>query len=90
MAEHRPGDLAVPELGNTDLAGEGAVGFVKDILCGDLNLLAQVLSREQQVEGGRGDDDFGIGVQLGGIEVGDDVLDLLDGAVPTHKPARLV
>lgn len=90
VAEHSPGDLAVLELGNTNLAGEGAIGLVKDVLRGHLNLPAQVLARKQQVERGRGDDDFGIGVQLGGIEVGYDVLDLLDGAIPAHKIALLV
>jgi hypothetical protein len=41
-----------------------------------------VLAREEEVESGRGDDDFGFGVERGAVEVVDYVADGFDGAVP--------
>jgi hypothetical protein len=82
VAEERPGDVGVLELGNGDLAGEGAVGLVEDVLGGDLNALASVLASEEEVEGGRGDDDLGVGVDLGVVELVDNVRNRLNGAVP--------
>jgi hypothetical protein len=82
VAEQGPGDVRVLELGDGDLAGEGAVGLVEDVLGGDLDALAGVLAGEEEVEGGRGDDDLGVGVDLGVVELVDDVGDRLNGAVP--------
>ena len=49
---------------------------------GDFDSLAQVLAREEEVEGWWGDDDFGFGVAGGGVEVGDNGFDCGDVAVP--------
>ena len=84
VAEEGPGDVGVLELGDGDLTGEGTVGLVEDVLGGDLNALAGVLAGEEEVEGGRGDDDLSVGVDLGVVELVDDVLDRLNGAVPVR------
>jgi len=44
-----------------------------------------VLAGEEEVEGGRGDDDLGVGVDLGVVELVDNVLDRLNGAVPVGR-----
>jgi hypothetical protein len=85
VAEESPGDVGVLELGDGDLAGEGAVGLVEDVLGGDLDALAGVLAGEEEVEGGRGDDDLGVGVDLGVVELVDNVGDRLNGAVPVGE-----
>jgi hypothetical protein len=85
VAEESPGDVRVLELGDGDLAGEGAVGLVEDVLGGDLDALARVLAGEEEVEGGRGDDDLGVGVDLGVVELVDNVGDRLNGAVPVGR-----
>ena len=82
MAQNRPGDVAVFELGDADFAREGAVGFVEDVLGCDFDSGAQVLAGEEEVEGGRGDDDFGVAVAGCGVQVGDDGFDGVDCAVP--------
>lgn len=87
VADQGPGDVGVLELGSGDLAGEGTVGLVEDVLGGDLNALTSVLAGEEEVEGGRGDDDLGVGVDLGVVELVDDVLDRLNGAVPVGDGA---
>lgn len=58
VAEDGPGDAGVLELADADLAGEGAVGLVEDVLGGDLDVLAKEVAGEEEVEGGRGDDDL--------------------------------
>jgi len=58
MPQHSPSDTAILELVDADLAGEGAIGPIEDVLRGDLEAGAQVLARQQQVQGGRGDDDL--------------------------------
>ena len=58
VTENGPGDLAVLKLGDGDLASEGAVGLVEDVLGGDLEASTKVLTDEKEVEGGRGDDDL--------------------------------
>jgi hypothetical protein len=58
VPEDRPRDAAVLELVRADLAREGARRLVEDVLCGDFEALAEVLAREEEVEGGWGDDDF--------------------------------
>lgn len=58
VAEDGPCDAAVLELLRRDLAGEGAAGLVEDVLCGDLEALAEVFAGEEEVEGWRGDDDL--------------------------------
>lgn len=58
VAEDGPGDAGVLELLNGDLAGEGAVGLVVDVLSSDLDALAQVLAGQEQVQRGRSNDDL--------------------------------
>lgn len=58
VAEDGPVDLAVEELRDGQLAGEGAVGLVKDVLGSDTNLGAQGVADEDQVDGAGGDDDL--------------------------------
>lgn len=82
MAQNRPRDVAVLELRDGDFAGESAVGLVEGVLRGDFDSFAEVLADEQQVEGGRGDDDFGGGVDGCFVEVGDDLFDGGYGTVP--------
>jgi hypothetical protein len=43
---------------DADLAGEGAVGLVEDVLCSNFEACAEVFAGEEEVEGWRGDDDF--------------------------------
>ena len=58
MSQQCPLDLSLLELCNTDLAGEGAVGLIEDILGAYANFFADMLAGEEEVEGGRGDDDL--------------------------------
>ncbi len=58
MAKNGPGDTAVLELLGRDLAGEGTVGLVEDVLCSDLEARAQVFACEKEVESRRSNDDF--------------------------------
>jgi hypothetical protein len=89
VPEDRPRDVAVFELGDGDFAGEGAVGAVEDVLGCDFDARAQVLAGQEEVEGGWGDDDFGLAVAGGFVEVVDDVFYGVDCAVPS-KIRRLV
>jgi hypothetical protein len=58
VAEDGPVDAGVLELGDGDLASEGAAGLVEDVLGGDGDLLAEELAGGEEVERGRGDDDL--------------------------------
>lgn len=58
VAQDGPGDAAVQELGDGDFAREGAVGLVQNVLRGDLDFLAQVLTSEEKVQSGRGDNNL--------------------------------
>jgi hypothetical protein len=73
VAQDGPRDVAVFELGDGDFAREGAVGSVEDVLGRDFDARAQVLAGQEEVERGRGDDDFGVGVAGGLVEVVDDI-----------------
>ena len=75
MAQKSPGDVGVLELLNGDFTGEGAIGLVEDVLGRDFDSGAEVLAGEEEVEGWRGDDDFGVGVDLSVVEVLDDGFD---------------
>lgn len=81
VPEERPGDVGVFQLCDTDLAREGAVRLVEDVLRRYFDAWAEMFAGEEEVEGWRGDDDFGIGRALGVVEVGDDGFDGVDGAV---------
>jgi hypothetical protein len=85
VAQDRPRDVAILQLRHAYFAGEGAVGFVEDVLSRDFYPRAEVLAREEEVEGGRGDDDFGVAVAGGRVEVGDYVFDCGDCAVPADR-----
>jgi hypothetical protein len=54
-------------------------------LCGDFDPGAEVFTGEEEVEGGRGDDDFGVRVAGGGVEVRDDGFYGVECAVPVFK-----
>ena len=82
MAQHGPRDVAVLELGDGDFAREGAVGSVEDVLRRDFDAFAEVLAGEQEVEGGRGDDDFRVAVAGRFVEVVDDFFYGVDCADP--------
>lgn len=58
MTKKSPGDIAILELVDRDLAGEGAVGLVKDILGCDFDTRSKVLAGEEEVEGWWCDDDL--------------------------------
>ena len=58
MTKDSPGDAAVLELLSRDLAGEGTVRLVEDVLRRDLNTLAEVLACEEEVERWWCDDDL--------------------------------
>lgn len=60
VAEQRPCNTAVFELRDGDLAGEGAVGFVEDILRGDFDGGRKVFACEEEVERWWGDHHFGV------------------------------
>jgi hypothetical protein len=82
VAQDRPGDVAVLELVDRDLASEGAVGLVEDVLRSDFDAGAEVLPDQEEVERGRSDDNLGVGVQLGLVQVLDDGLDSLNVTIP--------
>lgn len=56
VAEDGPVDAAVLEVLDRDLAGEGAVRLVVDVLGGDADVLLGLLTDEEEVEGRRGND----------------------------------
>lgn len=58
VADQGPADVGVLELGGGDLAGEGALVLVVDVLGSDLDLLAELGACEKEVDGRRGDDDL--------------------------------
>lgn len=58
MADNRPRDRAILQLIDADLAREGAVRLVEDVLRRDFDALAEVLAAEEEVEAWWGDDDF--------------------------------
>lgn len=58
VAKDGPGNLVVLELLDGDLTGEGAVGLVVDVLGGDLETLAKILTDEEKVQGRRSNDNL--------------------------------
>lgn len=82
MADESPVDLGILQLLDADLAGESAIRLIEDVLGSNAELFVGELAGEGEVEGGRGDDDLGGGVEFSGVEVVNDGLDALDGAVP--------
>lgn len=82
VANDNPVNLGVLQLLDADLAGEGTVGLVEDVLGSDADLGVGQAAGEGEVEGGGRDDDLGVGVELGGVEVVHDVGDALSNTVP--------
>lgn len=62
VPQQRPGDVAVLQLLDGDLAGEGAVGPVEDILGRNFDGGVKVFAGQEEEEGRWGDDDFDVGV----------------------------
>jgi hypothetical protein len=58
VADERPCDAAVLELFGRDLACKGTAGLVEDVLCGNFDTFAEVLAGEEEVEGGRSNNDL--------------------------------
>lgn len=82
MPNESPVDLEVLELLDADLTGESTVGPVEDVLGSDADVVVGDLAGERQVRSGRGDDDLGVGVELGRVEVVDDGGDAVGNTVP--------
>lgn len=90
MSDEGPGNLGVLELVDGDLTSVGTAGLVVDILSRNGDVGVGELAGEVQVEERRGNDDLSGWVELGGVEVVDDVLDGLGGTVPDHIEDSLV
>ena len=58
MAEDCPCYAGVFELGDGNFAREGTVRLVEDVLGRYFDAFAEVLAGEEEIEGGRGDDDL--------------------------------
>jgi hypothetical protein len=58
VSEECPGNVAVLELIDGDLTGEGTIGLVEDVLCCDLEAGLEVLAGEEEVEGRWCDNDL--------------------------------
>lgn len=82
MSDQSPIDLRITELIHADLARESAIGLIKHILRRDADILLCELADQEQVERGRGNDDFDGGIELGRVEVVDEIRQTLGGAVP--------
>lgn len=82
MANDNPVNLGVLQLLDADLAGESTVGLVEDVLGSNADLGVGQAAGEGEIEGGGRDDDLGVGVELGGVEVVHDVGDALSNTVP--------
>ena len=82
MPHKSPSDPTIFQMVHANLASEGAIRLIKHVLRRDGDLVVQMLAGQQKVQRGWGDDDFGVRVELGSVEVADDVFDGLDRAVP--------
>ena len=67
---------------NRDLSRESSVWLVEDILSCDFDSFAEVLAGEEQVEGWWCDNNFSVGVELCVVEVGNNLLDFGNAAIP--------
>lgn len=85
VADDRPIDLGIPQLLDADLAREGTIGLVVDVLRRDGDLRVGQLAGQQQVDGRRGNDDFGVGVALGLVKVVDDGCNGVDDSIPDQQ-----
>jgi hypothetical protein len=91
VSDQRPANLRILELLHAQLAGESAIGLVIDILGRNGDRGVGQLAREQQVDGGRGNDDLGGRITFRRVEVVDDGLDGVGDSVPIMiaSPSRL-
>lgn len=82
VSAQRPPNLAVAQLLRADLPRKGPVGLVEDVLAAHFDFVLEVFADEEEEEARRGDDDFGFGVEWGGVDVVHYVCDRLDRAIP--------
>ena len=54
VTEDGPADAAVLELRDADLAREGTVGLVKDVLSSNFDVVLEMLAHEEEIQGWRG------------------------------------
>ena len=85
MTNHSPVDLSVLELLDADLTGESTVGLVEDVLGSNADLGVGQVAGEGEVQGGRRDDNLGVAVELGGVEVVHDAGDAFSNTVPAQN-----
>lgn len=90
MSDESPVDLEVLELLDADLTSESTVGLVENVLGGDADVVVGDLACELQVGSGRGDDDLGVGIKLGRVEVVDDGGDAAGNTVPGLVSIRAI
>ncbi len=74
--------IAVYQLRDRNLSRVGPLWLIIDILRGHLHILSKRVASDDQVDGGRSDNDLDIGVQVGIIEHRHNLLDGLGAAVP--------
>lgn len=89
VADDDPVDLSILELLNADFTSKSTVGLVGDILGGYANLWVGESAGECEVKSWGRDDDLGGGVELGGVEVVDDISDALSNTVPKPRSVAL-
>lgn len=82
VSNESPVDLEILELLDADFTGESTVGLVEDVLGSDTDVVVGDLAGERQVGSGGRDDDLGVGVELGRVEVVDDGGDAVGNTVP--------
>ena len=82
MAGQSPLDLGILKLRDTEFTGVGTVRLVEDILGRNSNVVVGQLAGQQEVNRGRGDDNLGVGVEFGRIEVLDNAGDTIYGTIP--------
>jgi len=90
VSDESPVDLEVLELLDADLTSESTVGLVENVLGGDADVVVGDLAGELQVGSGRGDDDLGVGIKLGRVEVVDDGGDAAGNTVPGLVSIRAI
>lgn len=64
VAQDGPGNPAVRELGDADLAGKGTVWLVEDVLRGDVDFGFEVFTDEEEIQGRRGDHNLYISTRV--------------------------
>jgi hypothetical protein len=62
VSKDRPCDATVFELINADLASEGAVGLIEDVLGCYFEAFTEMFASEEEIEGWWGDDNLCCGV----------------------------